>query len=113
MSITDVCVCGAPLDAHRRENGSRRTCEEARRHSGYAPVNVGTLLRLALDKHTRAKKAAVDSIRLVPRGWSVRLGGRYKGFTVQAKTISEIHDLIDFYFSEKWKQRRLRPRVSA
>ncbi len=108
VSITDVCVCGAPLDAHRRPSGGARSCEQARRHSGYSPVNVGVLFQLALERHTRAKKTVVDSIRSTPKGWSVRLGGRYKGFTVHTKTLTEVHDLIDFYFSEKWKQRRLK-----
>lgn len=109
MSITDICVCGAPLDAHRRANGSRRSCEEARRHTGYAPVNLGVLFRLALDKHTRGKAAAVESIRQTPRGgWSVRLGGRVKGFTVTGKTLTELHAVITTYYDLKWKQRRLR-----
>lgn len=72
-------------------------------------MNLGVLFRLALDKHTRAKQATVDSIRQLPRGgWSVRLGGRYKGFTVVGRELSEIHALIDVYFVEKLKQRRLK-----
>lgn len=110
MSITDICICGTPIDAHTTAKGRRRTCEEARRHSGYQPVNVGTLLRLAVDRHTRAKQETIDSIRSTgaTRGWSVRLGGRFKGFTVHAKTLVEMHALIDAYYQQKWAQRRLR-----
>lgn len=109
MSITDICICGAPIDAHTTPKGRRRTCEQARRERGYEPVNVGVLLQLALQKHTAGKQAAVDSIRALPNGgWAVRLGGRVKGFTVVAKELSELKTLIDAYYQQKWAQRKLK-----
>lgn len=114
MSITDICICGAPVLAHMNRHGHKtKSCEQARRAFGYEPVNFAKLLQLALERQTAAHAKALGTVReingkMFGGAWTARVGGRYKGFRVFGKSKSEVTGLVNAYYHERWKQRRLR-----